>query len=119
MAVPEENKEDVKPALLTRSEVDWLLGNRQFSKPYERKLKHGINKKLRTLLQIEVPLLRANGFNITIGCNAATASSNDPLPIAQSSSRMIKNDRLIQSIGFTGRSCRGTRACRSTRTCCS
>jgi len=49
-------------ALLTRSEIEWLLGNRQLSKSYERKMRAVLNKKVRTWEHLERPLLEAHGF---------------------------------------------------------
>jgi hypothetical protein len=54
--------EDMQTALLTRSETEWLLGKRQLSKNYERKMRAVLNKKLRTWEQLERPLLEAQGF---------------------------------------------------------
>ena len=54
--------EDIQTALLTRSEIEWLLGKRQLSKHYERKMRVVPNKKLRTWEQLERPLLEAQGF---------------------------------------------------------
>ena len=49
---------DPKPALLTRTEIAWLLGEKQVSKAYEYYLKHSIKEKLQTLTELELPLLR-------------------------------------------------------------
>jgi hypothetical protein len=48
--------EDIQTALLTRSEIEWLLGKRQLSKHYERKMRAIIKKKLRTWEQLALPL---------------------------------------------------------------
>ena len=46
-------KEEIQPALLTRSEIDWLLlGNKQISKLYERKIRHSIKKKIEALIEL-------------------------------------------------------------------
>jgi hypothetical protein len=69
--------EDIQTALLTRSELEWLLGKRQLSKPYERKMRAIINKKLRTWEQQERPLLEAQGFlAATISSSGATTGSS-------------------------------------------
>jgi hypothetical protein len=63
--------EDIQQTeLLTRSEIEWLLGKRQLSKHYERKMRAVLNKKLQTWEQLERPLLEARGFL------AATISSS-------------------------------------------
>ena len=61
----------MQTALLTRSEIEWLLGKREFSKSYERKMRAVLNKKLQTWERLERPLLEARGFL------AATISSSD------------------------------------------
>ena len=69
--------EDIQTALLTRSEIEWLLGKRQLSKHYERKMRAVINKKLRTWEQLERPILEAHGFlAATISSSGATTGSS-------------------------------------------
>lgn len=57
-----KTKNEFKPALLTRTELEWLSDKIQLSKPYERWLKHNIKKKLAALAQLELPLLISKGF---------------------------------------------------------
>jgi hypothetical protein len=66
------------PALLTKTEIQWLLGNVQPSRGYERKIRYSINRKITTLTKLELPLLASRGFNVTIHCNSVTARSNAP-----------------------------------------
>jgi hypothetical protein len=69
--------EDVQTALLTRSELEWLLRKRQLSKHYERKMYAILNKKLRTWEQLERPLLEAHGFlAATISSSGVTIGSS-------------------------------------------
>jgi hypothetical protein len=69
--------EDILTALLTRSEIEWLLGKRQLSKHYQRKMRAVLNKKLRTWEQLERPLLEAQGFlAATISSSGATTGSS-------------------------------------------
>ena len=68
---------DIQTALLTRSEIEWLLRKRQLSKHYERKMRAVINKKLRTWEQLERPLLEAHGFlAATISSSGVTTDSS-------------------------------------------
>src|SRR5215208_1271110 len=67
---------EIQPALLTRSEIEWLLGNKRVSKLYERKIRHSIKKKIQTLAELEIPLLTHRGFNVTAYCNAVTSGGN-------------------------------------------
>jgi hypothetical protein len=50
------------PALLTKTELDWLQHKIKVSKVYEYRLKSDIKKKLQTFQQLELPLLMTNGF---------------------------------------------------------
>jgi hypothetical protein len=47
----------IQPALLTRTEIKWLLGNVKVSKPYEYRIKRDIRKKIKTFTDLELPLL--------------------------------------------------------------
>ena len=67
---------EIQPALLTRSEIDWLLGNKEVSKLYERKIRYSIKKKIETLTELEIPLLVDRGFNVTTYSNGVTANGN-------------------------------------------
>ena len=53
---------DASPALLTKTELDWLQHKIKVSKVYEYRLKSDIKKKLQTFQQLELPLLMKNGF---------------------------------------------------------
>jgi hypothetical protein len=66
------------PALLTKTEIQWLLGNAPVSKGYERKIRYSINRKIATLTKLELPLLASRGFNVTANCNGVTTGSNTP-----------------------------------------
>lgn len=66
----------IDPALLTATEIQWLLGTKEVNGSYSRKMRSVINKKLQTFYSLEAPLLAKHGFNVTIGSNAATANGN-------------------------------------------
>ena len=56
---------EIKPfnqALLTKSEIAWLVGKIQVSKVYEYRIKSDIKKKLQTFQELELPLLMEKGF---------------------------------------------------------
>jgi hypothetical protein len=56
---------EIKPfdqALLTKTELEWLLGKIQVSKVYEYRIKSDIKKKLQTFQKSELPLLMEKGF---------------------------------------------------------
>ena len=72
---------DASPALLTKTELEWLNGNVQLSYAYQRKIKSDIKKKIRILQELELPLLVEKGFipqtaGVTSNCNTVTANCN-------------------------------------------
>jgi len=67
---------EIQPALLTRSEIDWLIGqSTNLSKKTERDLRYRINKNLRVFMQTELPLLKDRGFAAALGNDDAAISS--------------------------------------------
>ncbi len=66
----------IQPALLTRSELEWLLGKTgPLSKRVERDLRYRINRKIKIFMQTELPLLKEKGFAAALGNDAAAISS--------------------------------------------
>lgn len=89
---------DTKPALLTRAEIDWLSGNsRNLSKSYEYKMMSVIRSKLKTLTNLEFPLIQKSGLfenDLTIfGKNLTTygkvENSINPLDFQFQSQNMV------------------------------
>jgi hypothetical protein len=70
-------KFNTQPALLTRTQIDWLQDRIHLSKGYQRKIKSDIRRKLRIFNEVELPLLVKSGFitattnciNVTTNCN--------------------------------------------------
>jgi hypothetical protein len=48
--------------LFNKSELDWLLSNKQITKSYEYKIKSTIKKKINKFFNLELPLLIENGL---------------------------------------------------------
>jgi hypothetical protein len=94
----------IDPALLTDSELGWLLGRKKVSSGYERKLRHDINKKLQTLSKLELPLLVDKGFNVTTNCNNVTAGSNNSSLTCAAVGRGVANQTTMREkargVGF-------------------
>ena len=87
MCVKEEERQikDVRLALLTKTEKEWLQGNAHLSYAYQRKIKSDIKKKLQTFQDFELPLLMEKGFislntDVTPNCNYVTTGSNAKTP---------------------------------------
>ena len=54
------NNNILKPTFLTKTELEWLLGNKSMSKSFEYKLKSTIKKKIDKFINFELPLLIQN-----------------------------------------------------------
>ena len=63
---------ELQSALLTRSEIQCLLGSKEVSKLYGRKMRCSIKKKIETLTELEIPLLLDRGFSVTAHGNGVT-----------------------------------------------
>ena len=48
---------NINPVLLRRTELDWLLGKTKVSKIFEYQIRSRIKKKVKTLMELELPLL--------------------------------------------------------------
>ena len=67
----------IHPALLTRTEMQWLQGKLELSDGYKRKIKSDIRKKIRIYQELEFPLLVKSGLiGATNSCNNVTANCN-------------------------------------------
>ena len=67
-------------SLLSKTELEWLLGNKQLSSSYNRKIKSQIRKKTENFENFELPLLLEKGLislsTVTKFSNGATKFSN-------------------------------------------
>ena len=76
---------NTKPALLTRSEIDWLSGTyANLSKSYEYKMKSDIRRKLKILSNLEIPLIQKSGLfkdDLTVFGKDLTTNSKVDNPI--------------------------------------
>jgi hypothetical protein len=68
--------DSITPALLTRSEIEYLQGQKQVSMEYERQIRSRISRKLRTFQKLESPLLIRRGFNVTTDSHIVTTDSH-------------------------------------------
>jgi hypothetical protein len=83
---------EMPPALLTLSELEWLLGKRQLSKSYERKMRAVLNRKLRTWEELERPLLEAQGFlAATISSSGIGHYTGDTVRSSRAAARVAPN----------------------------
>jgi hypothetical protein len=67
-------------SLLSKTELEWSLGNKQLSSSYNRKIKSQIRKKIENFENFELPLLLEKGLislsTVTKFSNGATKFSN-------------------------------------------
>ena len=95
---------NASPALLTKTELEWLNGNIQLSYAYERKIKSDIKKKIRILQELELPLLVEKGFipqtaGVTSNCNTVTTNcNNDTIGKKPNSSSFLQNKGALAGI---------------------
>jgi hypothetical protein len=95
---------DAFPALLTKTELEWLNGNIQLSYAYQRKIKSDIKKKIRILQELELPLLIEKGFipqptAVMANCNTVTANcNNDATGKKPNSSSFLQNKKALAGI---------------------
>jgi hypothetical protein len=50
-----------RPVLLSTSEMNYIIGNKKFSKSFQYKIKSSIKKKITKLISFELPLLIESG----------------------------------------------------------
>jgi hypothetical protein len=83
LAEEQQNNNAFKPALLTRTEIEWLLGKYHGSRKFEKTMRYRIRQKIKSLIDYEIPMLVDKDF-LTIGRLTATVITN--------SNRVINND---------------------------
>ena len=71
----------IKPSLLTKTELEWILGKKEFSKSFRYKIKSTIKKKLEKFLNFEFPLLIQNKILDKQLIQEIIDNSNKMLPI--------------------------------------
>jgi hypothetical protein len=69
----------IKHALLTNTELEWLLGRIKVSKQYEYRIKSDIRKKVKIFQELELPILLHSGFTINLSPFTQDLSANPQL----------------------------------------
>ena len=80
-------------SLLSKSEIQFLQGQKQVSKSYEYKLKSIIKRKLTTLLDREIPLLSSLFPNLDLTKISKTPNNHHTTPLTQFS-KIINNQNI-------------------------
>ena len=84
---------EIEPALLTRLELEWILGRRSnLPKKTERELRYRINKKVRIFMHTELPILKDKGFAAALGNDAAVTNSGSTVRSSKADSRVAPDD---------------------------
>jgi hypothetical protein len=85
-----------KPALLTRTEIEWLFGNYTPSPGQARFMRHSIRHKLNVFENLEKPLLINAGFlqttSVSADTNAVSADNNAIVAKAGQSEGGVNNE---------------------------
>jgi hypothetical protein len=94
---------DTSPALLTKTELDWLQHKIKVSKVYEYRMRSDIKKKLQTFQQLELPLLMRNGFISSthgdLSVYTQTLSANPQILESSNKARIEPIERKQRSLG--------------------
>ena len=69
----------IKHALLTNTELEWLLGRIKVSKQYEYRIKSDIRKKVKIFQELELPILLHSGLTINLSPFTQNLSANPQL----------------------------------------
>ena len=97
------NNSNIKRALLTRTEIEWLMNNLEISKAYEYRIKSDIRKKFKTFTELEIPLLIEKGIidNIDLSVFTQNLMTNPQMNCPSNSHQPTNNQ--FQSQNMVGR----------------
>jgi len=98
ISYPLINNNSFRPFLLTRTELEWLLGNIQLSKSFEYKIKSTLKKKIAQFLNFELPLLIQNQILDKQLIQDICNNSNDMVPNLVRKGRGIKSRSRLFSL---------------------
>ncbi len=95
--------EKIQPALLTRTEIEWLLNNVKISRAYEYRIKSDIRKKLKTFTELEIPLLIEKGIIHNFDLSVFTQNLRTNPQVNDHKNLLLPSNILIQSQNMVGR----------------
>ena len=92
-----------RSALLTKTEIEWLLNRVNVSKAYQYRIKSDIKKKLKTFTELEIPLLIEKGIidNFDLRIFTQNLMTNPQMNNHSNSQRPTNNE--CQSQNMVGR----------------
>ncbi|MDF2736923.1 MAG: hypothetical protein K0S93_779, partial [Nitrososphaeraceae archaeon] len=93
------------PSLLTKTEVEWLIGNKKVSKVYEYRIRSDIKKKLQIFQTSELPLLVQNGFlnglSVFTQLSANTQNTRSTVQLSSKNNLVLANNSSdLSSVGL-------------------
>ena len=91
------------PALLTKTEIGWLMNNLKISKAYEYRIKSDIRKKLKTFTELEIPLLMKKGIIDNIDLSVFTQNLRANPQTENENISQLPCDLQFQSQNMVGR----------------
>ena len=96
------------PSLLTKTELEWLMGKKKVSKVYEYRIRCDIKKKLQIFQTSELPLLVQNGFihelSVFSQLSANTQNNSTELSLANNHNTNENHPLPTKSIALGGNS---------------
>jgi len=92
-----------KPAILTRTEIDWLSGRVKVSKSYEYRIKSDIRKKMKTFTDLELPLLLEKKIIDNFDLSKYTQNLRTNPQTNDHNYTQLSSDIQIQSQNMVGR----------------
>ena len=94
------NNNQKELSLLSKTELEWLLGKKQLSGSYNRKIKSQIRKKINNFEKFELPLLVEKGLitfsSVTKFSNGVTKNSNADIPSSSSNSETCAQMKSLE-----------------------
>ena len=94
------NNNQKELSLLSKTELEWLLGKKQLSGSYNRKIKSQISKKINNFQNFELPLLIEKGLisfsPVTKYSNTVTKNSNADIHSSSSNSETCAQMKSLE-----------------------
>lgn len=87
----------IQQALLTRTEIEWLLGNVKVPRTYEYTIKSYIKKKLKAFIDLEIPLLIEKRFIDITDLSKYTQNLRTDPQVKDHKNLQLPSEILIQS----------------------
>jgi len=91
----EEGNQIKSPALLSKSELQWLLGKSSSPRTFQYKMLSNIRRKIRALIDIDLPLLRKNNL-VSFELGRHLEPMTTPSVLAKSTQALVRQRSRVQ-----------------------